>query len=84
MATKKKASIKSDPLPVSGSRVQGYVVNTSAKGCFLKLSSHVTGRVLIKDLSDEFIANPSAGTVPFSSLIIRTLTSRSIPSWKAC
>ena len=34
--------------------------NTSGKGCFLRLSHSVTGHVLMKDLSDEFIDDPAA------------------------
>lgn len=50
-----------DPVPTVGSVVQGYVANTSLKGCFLRLSSSLTGRVLLKDLSDEFVHSPVAG-----------------------
>jgi hypothetical protein len=57
----KKKALAADPVPAAGSVVQGYVANTSAKGCFLRLSSSLTGRVLLKDLSDEFIHSPVAG-----------------------
>eukprot|EP01036_Dinobryon_divergens_P026442 gene26442-35097_t len=52
--------LERDPLPVEGSIVRGFVSNTSGKGCFLRLSHAVTGHVLMKDLSDEFIDDPAA------------------------
>ena len=54
------AELVRDPLPVEGSIVRGFVSNTSGKGCFLRLSHAVTGHVLMKDLSDEFIDDPAA------------------------
>jgi rRNA biogenesis protein RRP5 len=55
---KGKKAIKADALPEQGSVVQGYVVNVGLKGCFMRLSSQITGRALIKDLADGFVENP--------------------------
>jgi predicted RNA-binding protein with RPS1 domain len=65
---KKKVAIRPDSLPDPGTRIQAYVANTTAKGCFLRLSANVTGRVLIKDLSDEFVSSP-ASTFPIGKLV---------------
>lgn len=37
-----------DDLPEEGAVVKGYVVSTTTKGCFVRLSRTITGRVLIK------------------------------------
>merc|ERR1711871_1211965 len=47
-------------LPEEGSLVQGYIINTNNSGCFVRLSRKIVGRVMIKDLSDEFVDNPSS------------------------
>lgn len=58
-----------DPVPAAGTVVQAYVANTSTKGCFLRLSSSLTGRVLLKDLSDEFVHSPVAGSLSNAHVI---------------
>lgn len=68
---KEKAEVKSlpeDPLPVEGSIVKGYVTNISSKGCFVRLSRNITGQVLMRDLSDTFVVDPSA-KYPIGSLV---------------
>jgi len=47
-------------MPADGDVVQAFVSNVSAKGCFLRLSSKISAIVLLKDLSDEYIREPSA------------------------
>jgi rRNA biogenesis protein RRP5 len=68
---KKSAALKEDPLPESGGElVDGYVVNTSSKGCFVRLSRFLTGRILVKDLSDDFVKDPAAA-FPVGKLVRR-------------
>lgn len=38
--------------------LQGYVKNVSKKGCFIMLSRNIDARILISNLSDDFIENP--------------------------
>ncbi|XP_057768681.1 rRNA biogenesis protein RRP5 isoform X2 [Salvia miltiorrhiza] len=38
--------------------VQGYVKNVSQKGCFIMLSRNIDARILISNLSDNFVENP--------------------------
>jgi rRNA biogenesis protein RRP5 len=71
---KAKDAIKDDILPIEGSLVTAYVANTSGKGCFLRLSKNVSGRVLIKDLSDEFVNDPTE-TFPMGKLVTARLLS---------
>lgn len=40
--------------------VQGYVANVSKKGCFVRLSQAVTGQVMMKDISEEFVEDPES------------------------
>ncbi|KAL8459787.1 hypothetical protein ACS0TY_031636 [Phlomoides rotata] len=38
--------------------VQGYVKNVSAKGCFIMLSRKMDAKILLSNLSDNFVENP--------------------------
>lgn len=38
--------------------LQGYVKNVSKKGCFIMLSRKIDARILISNLSDNFVENP--------------------------
>jgi predicted RNA-binding protein with RPS1 domain len=51
-------ALKPDPVPVEGSVVPVYVANASSRGCFLRLTSSITGKVLMRDLSDDFVPKP--------------------------
>ncbi|CAM9409796.1 unnamed protein product, partial [Hapterophycus canaliculatus] len=37
---------------------QGYVVDTGKVGCFVRLARGLSGRVLLKHLSDRYVSNP--------------------------
>lgn len=45
-----------DLLP--GTEVKGYVKNVNAKGCFIMLSRMVEARIILSNLSDEYVENP--------------------------
>lgn len=47
-----------DSVPSEGETVHGFVVSTAKVGCFVRLSRSVEGRVILKELSDEFIPRP--------------------------
>jgi rRNA biogenesis protein RRP5 len=47
-----------DSIPSEGDTVHGFVVSTTKVGCFVRLSRTVEGRVILKELSDEFIPRP--------------------------
>jgi rRNA biogenesis protein RRP5 len=49
--------------------VKGYVFSISQKGCFLRLSDTLVGRALLRDLSDNFIENPSE-EFPLGKLVV--------------
>lgn len=49
-----------DAIPDANEMVHAYVISTTKKGCFVRLSRSVEGRVILKELSDDFIPNPSA------------------------
>eukprot|EP00560_Eucampia_antarctica_P009287 CAMPEP_0197827370 /NCGR_PEP_ID=MMETSP1437-20131217/4159_1 /TAXON_ID=49252 ORGANISM="Eucampia antarctica, Strain CCMP1452" /NCGR_SAMPLE_ID=MMETSP1437 /ASSEMBLY_ACC=CAM_ASM_001096 /LENGTH=2087 /DNA_ID=CAMNT_0043428183 /DNA_START=30 /DNA_END=6293 /DNA_ORIENTATION=+ len=44
--------------PKEKEMVRAYVVRTTKKGCFVRLSRTVEGRVILKELSDSFLPNP--------------------------
>lgn len=58
-----------DPVPATGDIVQGYVIQTTNKGCFLRFSRCVEGRSTLKELCDSYVANPSA-SFPMGRLIV--------------
>ena len=54
-----KGNMDDDRIPNTNETANAYVVSTTSKGCFVRLSRLVEGRVILKELSDEFIPNPS-------------------------
>lgn len=58
-AKSKSVATAHDSLPTPGAVVHGYVANTTQKGCFVRLTSKITGRVLMKELSDDFVQTPA-------------------------
>lgn len=38
--------------------LQGYVKNVTPKGCFVMLSRKIDAKILISNLSDDFVENP--------------------------
>jgi len=44
--------------------VHAYTVNTNNKGCFIRLSRNLDGRVILKQLSDRFLSDPVASFPP--------------------
>ena len=54
-----KGNMDDDRIPNTNETANAYVVSTTSKGCFVRLSRLVEGRVILKELSDDFIPNPS-------------------------
>ena len=52
--------LDNDEPPEEKEIVHAYVVSTTKKGCFLRLSRSVEGRVILKELSDSFLPDPSS------------------------
>lgn len=50
--------MEADSIPSEGETVHGFVVSTNKSGCFVRLSRSIEGRVILKELSDEFIPRP--------------------------
>ncbi|KAL7495613.1 hypothetical protein ACHAWT_009608 [Skeletonema menzelii] len=55
-----KGVMDNDAVPKVNDIAHAYVVSTTKKGCFVRLSRSVEGRVILKELSDDFVPNPSA------------------------
>ena len=49
---------------VPGSLVSGFIASTTPKGCFIRVTPDVTGRVLLSDLADTFVKNVNAKFPP--------------------
>ena len=53
-----------DESPEPGEMCHAYVVDTNKGGCFIRFARNVEGRTMLKELSDEFLPNPSASFPP--------------------
>ncbi|CAM9211625.1 unnamed protein product, partial [Ectocarpus sp. 12 AP-2014] len=56
---KREEAIKREAAPKVGSTAKCYVVATGKSGCFVILDGGVSGRVLLKHLSDRFVSDPA-------------------------
>ena len=64
-----EGDLEDDALPQVGDMVNAYVMCTNKKGCFLRLSRHVEGRVILKELADGFLHDPEA-SFPMGRLVV--------------
>ena len=64
-----KGNMEDDRIPNTNETANAYVVSTTNNGCFVRLSRFVEGRVILKELSDDFIPNPST-VFPAGRLIV--------------
>lgn len=53
-----EGDLDDDEIPEEKEIVHAYVVTTNKKGCFLRLSRFIEGRVMLKELSDSFLPDP--------------------------
>ena len=60
--------------PPIGAVVKGFVIGTNAGGCFVRVGRGLVGRVMIKNLSDQFVANPKI-EFPEGRLVAAKVTS---------
>lgn len=61
-------------MPVQGAVIKAFVTNTSDKGCFVRIAHGTNGRILIKDLSDDFVQDPAAMFPPGTLITGRVKT----------
>ena len=79
-ASRLGGNLDDDKIPQVNDLAQAYVVSTTKKGCFVRLSRFVEGRVLLKNLSDSFIHDP-VSMFPTGRLIVgRMQTVRNMDS----
>ncbi|KAG7347708.1 30S ribosomal protein S1 [Nitzschia inconspicua] len=64
-----QGDVDDDPEPQAGDVVQGFVVTTNKKGCFVRVSRTVEGRSTIKEICDGFLPNPEAA-FPAGRLVV--------------
>jgi rRNA biogenesis protein RRP5 len=64
-----------------GQRVHGYVRSISKQGCFVNLTRSLVGRVILRELSDSFVADLT-GQFPVGKLVSATVTNVSLDSGK--
>lgn len=64
-----QGDIDDDPEPQAGDIVQGFVIATNKKGCFVRMSRKVEGRSTIKEICDGFLPNPGAA-FPSGRLVV--------------
>ena len=56
--------LDNDDAPEEKEITHAFVVNTTKKGCFVRLSRFVEGRVILKELSDSFLPDPASMFLP--------------------
>jgi rRNA biogenesis protein RRP5 len=64
-----EGDLDEDATPETNDIVSAYVCETNSKGCFLRLSRNIRGRVILKELSDSFLPDP-ATLFPMGRLVI--------------
>mmetsp|Transcript_31818 Transcript_31818/g.36201 ORF Transcript_31818/g.36201 Transcript_31818/m.36201 type:complete len:1887 (+) Transcript_31818:1355-7015(+) len=64
-----QGNLEEDEAPEKNEVVNAYVINTTKKGCFLRLSRCVEGRVILKELADGFLPDPVV-SFPMGRLVI--------------
>jgi len=72
-----EGDLDDDLAPEVGEIIRAYVKHTDKKGCFVRISSKLNGRIILKELSEEFIPNPS-GSFPPGRLVtakVKSVTS---------
>ena len=74
-----KGNMDDDRIPNPNEASTAYVVATTSKGCFVRLSRSVEGRVILKELSDDFVPNP-ATIFPPGRLIVGKVKNDVIPT----
>ncbi|CAH0480758.1 unnamed protein product [Peronospora belbahrii] len=60
-----------------GDLVPGIVATTTTSGCFVRLDRHTTARVMLRDLSDDFVKDPQTG-FPVGKLVAGRVTKKSV------
>lgn len=67
-----------DLIPEVGEITRAYVKRTDKKGCFVRLSTKLGGRIILKELSEDFIPNPGASFPPGRLITakVKTVTSK--------
>ena len=68
-SSREEGDLDEDEAPREGDTVQGYVVRTNKKGCFVRLARHIEARVTLKELCDGFLPNPEA-SFPMGRLVV--------------
>lgn len=58
-----------DEIPGENELVNAFVATTNKKGCFLRLSRSVEGRVILKELADGFLKDPVT-SFPMGRLVV--------------
>ena len=58
--SRREGDLDLDPEPEVGDIVQGFVIDTNKKGCFMRLARHIEGRATLKELADGFLPDPAA------------------------
>jgi len=64
-----QGDLDDDPEPQVGDIVQGYVMQTNKKGCFVRLSRAVEGRSTLKELCDGYLPKPES-SFPVGRLVL--------------
>lgn len=64
-----EGDLDEDDPPNVGDVVQGYVIQTNRKGCFVRLARRIEGRCTIKEICDGFLPQPEV-SFPMGRLVV--------------
>jgi len=73
-----KGALDEGEPPKEKSIVQAYVIQTTKKGCFFRLSRTVEGRAILKELSDGFLHDPFSLFPPGRLVVAKVKSVRNI------
>jgi rRNA biogenesis protein RRP5 len=68
-ASRLDGDLEDDSVPQEGDTINAYVISTNKKGCFLRISRSIEGRVILKELADGYLHDPEA-LFPMGRLVI--------------
>lgn len=68
-SSRMEGDLDDDTAPLEGETVRAYVIETNKKGCFVRLSRGIEGRVTLKELCDGYLPDPTS-SFPAGRLVV--------------
>lgn len=78
-----EGDLEDDEAPPEGETVQGFVIETNKKGCFIRLARHIDGRATLTELCDGFLPDPKQSFPPGRLIVGKVKSINSISKSKS-